>query len=78
MPQDYQKAEQWFEKAAAAGNVTAMANLGYLYAQGQGVPQNYEKAQQWYGKAAAAGNADAQQQLQALSGAQPTQKAESQ
>jgi TPR repeat protein len=29
--QDYGQARLWFEKAAVAGNATAMTNLGALY-----------------------------------------------
>ena len=32
-----------------------MANIGGLYASGQGVPQDYAKAREWYENAAAAG-----------------------
>ena len=32
-----------------------MANLGWLYRDGQGVPRDYAKAREWYEKAAAAG-----------------------
>jgi hypothetical protein len=60
VPQDYAKARQWYEKAAAQGNAWAQNNLGVLYANGQGVPQDYAKARQWYEKAAAQGLAQAQ------------------
>ena len=53
VPQDYAKAREWYEKAAAAGDAAAMRNLGFLYANGQGVPQDYAKAREWYEKAAA-------------------------
>ena len=39
--QDYELARQWFEKAAAAGNASAMFYLGLLYDLGQGVAQDY-------------------------------------
>ena len=55
VPRDYAKAREWYERAAAAGNVAAMANLGWLYRDGLGVPRDYEKARDWYEKAAAAG-----------------------
>ena len=77
VPQDYQKAEEWYEKAAAAGDATAMANLGYLYDRGAGVPKEYAKAREWYEKAAAAGSTQAQQRLQTLSGAQQNPQSES-
>jgi TPR repeat protein len=54
--QDYAKAQDWYEKTAAAGEAAAMNNLGALYANGRGVAQDYAKAGEWYEKAAAAGN----------------------
>jgi TPR repeat protein len=45
--QDYGKAREQYEKAAAQGSAKAMNNLGSLYAQG--------KAREWYEKAAAKG-----------------------
>ena len=57
--QDYAKAREWYEKAAAKGDVTAMADLGVLYENGQGGPQDYAEAREWYEKAAAKGNATA-------------------
>ncbi len=38
----------------------AMANLGILYAQGQGVPQSYERAAELFKQSAARGNAVSQ------------------
>jgi Protein of unknown function DUF262 len=35
-------------KAAAAGDSTAMTNLGVLYEKGNGVQKSYEQARQWY------------------------------
>ena len=64
--QDYQKAQQSYEKAAADGNAEAMFNLGVLHIKGQGVTQDYGQARQWYEKAAAAGNAGAMASLGAL------------
>jgi TPR repeat protein len=40
-----------------------MTNLGYLYANGQGVTQDYQKARELYQKAADAGNAWAKNEL---------------
>ena len=31
VPQDYAKAREWYEKAAAKDNAQAMKNLGWLY-----------------------------------------------
>jgi len=52
VPQDYAKAREWYDKAAAAGDAVAMANIGGLYAKGHGVPQDYAKARKWWEKAA--------------------------
>jgi TPR repeat protein len=63
VPQDYAKARQWYEKAAAQGNAGAQTSLGDVYAQGQGVPQDYAIARQWLEKAAAQGDVMAQYKL---------------
>src|SRR5262245_50776190 len=54
--QDYGKAREWYEKAAAKDNEYAMHDLGVLYANGQGVAQNYARAREWYEKAATKDN----------------------
>src|SRR6202007_2864630 len=51
------------QKAATAGYIDAMNDLGVLYQNGQGVAQNYDKAREWFQKAADAGNADAMNNL---------------
>ena len=63
MAQDYAKAREWYEKAAAKGDANAMSNLGVLYDNGQGVAQDYAKAREWYEKAAAKGDANAMNNL---------------
>jgi TPR repeat protein len=35
--QDYGLAREWYEKAAAAGNVPATTDLGWLYQKGLGI-----------------------------------------
>jgi TPR repeat protein len=57
--QDYVKARDWYEKAAANGYANAMFSLGGLYESGAGVAQDYAKAREWYEKAAAKGDANA-------------------
>ena len=42
--QDYAKAREWFEKAAAQGYAAAQYNLGQCYYCGKGVEQNLQKA----------------------------------
>ena len=54
---DVVAAAEWFEKAAQAGHVEAMAELGLCYELGCGVEQNDEQALDWYTKAANLGHA---------------------
>jgi TPR repeat protein len=65
--QDYAKAREWYEKAAAKDQAQAMTNLGVLYRNGEGVPQDYAKARWWYEKAAAKGDEDAKLNQERLS-----------
>lgn len=51
VPQDYAKAREWYEKAAAGGNTDSMNNLVVLYDNGPGVPQDLVKANDWFEKA---------------------------
>ncbi len=60
VPQDFAKAREWWEKAAAQGNADAQHRLGLLYYEGYGVRQDYARAQEWFEKAAAQGYAQAQ------------------
>lgn len=55
VPQDYQQAYLWYEKAAQHGIVTAQSNLGIFYQNGYGVEQNNAKAAEWFTKAAEQG-----------------------
>ena len=61
--QDYSKAMEWFQKAADAGNATAMFNIAMMYENGDGVPADQAAAREWYQKAADAGNEDAKAKL---------------
>lgn len=70
--QDYVKAREWYEKAAAQGYAAAQNDLGTLYATGAGVPKDYVKAREWYEKAAAQGNAAAQYNLGRLYASEET------
>jgi len=54
--QDYDKAREWYEKAADKDSEVAMSNIGLLYDNGRGVAQDYGKAREWYEKAADKGN----------------------
>jgi TPR repeat protein len=64
VPQDYAKARDWYEKAAAKDFKPATYDLGMLFENGQGVPNDYVKARGWYEKAAAH---DAKMALEQLS-----------
>lgn len=52
LPQDYAKAREWYEKAAAKGNPKAMENIAWLYTNGNGVQRDLVKAKDWFEKAA--------------------------
>ena len=58
--ESYEKAVEWYLKAAEQGLADARNVLGLMYKNGLGVEQSYEKAVEWYLKAAEQGNADAQ------------------
>ena len=64
--QDYAKAREWYQKAADAGDRSAMNNLGMLYYGGNGVAQDYSKAREYFQKAADAGGIDAMYDLGVL------------
>ncbi len=53
---DYQKAAQWFQKAAENGHTNAQYSLGRYYQIGQGVLQSLPQAITWYTKSAKQGN----------------------
>ena len=63
---DYAKAREWYEKAAAKDNTTAMLNLAVLYHNGQGVARNYAKAREWLNKAADRGDVHAKALLKQI------------
>ena len=54
--QDYQKAREWLEKAAAQGDDLAQTYLGLMYEHGLGVRKNLATAKDWFGKACDNGN----------------------
>ncbi|MFI3220880.1 MAG: tetratricopeptide repeat protein [Methylococcales bacterium] len=60
---DYQKAVEWYRKAAEQGYAAGQCNLGFMYTHGYGVPKDYQQAADWYRKAAEQGNADGQNNL---------------
>lgn len=46
--QNYEKALEWFGKAADQGHADAQNNLGMMYADGMGVEQDCGRAQNWF------------------------------
>src|SRR5262249_35917756 len=64
--QDYVKARELYENAAARGAAYAMHNLALLYANGQGVAQDYFKAHELFKKAADMGAAQSMRNLALL------------
>ncbi|KAF9922889.1 hypothetical protein FBU30_006986 [Linnemannia zychae] len=58
--QNYQKAMNWYLKAAIQGNAKAQYSIGIMYQDGLGVQQDYTTAMIWYQKAASRGHAGAQ------------------
>lgn len=55
-PQNYERAAQLYQIAAADGIAEAQNTLGWMYEQGQGVEKSYNLALEWYQKAAAQGH----------------------
>jgi TPR repeat protein len=53
VPKNYAAAVLWFQKAAEQGLANAQGNLGFMYANGQGVPQDCVQAHKWWNLAAA-------------------------
>ena len=60
---DYNKAFQWYLKAAEQGDANAQMNLGLMYKQGVPVDFNEDEAFKWFSKAAEQGEAIAQQNV---------------
>lgn len=61
-----EKAFAWYQKAAEAGNMAAMNQLGLAYLRGDGVEENKEFAREWFQKAADAGEESAKGNLEYL------------
>lgn len=59
VPQDYEKAREWYEKSAAQGEANAQFYLGLLSAFGQGGPLDLAQAHMWYSLAAGNGHVGA-------------------
>ncbi len=63
VPQNADKAVEWFAKAAGAGNVNGQYNLGLAYVKGMGAPKDYAKASHYFRLAAEQNDAGAQYNL---------------
>lgn len=50
--QNYEEAYRLYRKAAEAGNLEAMCDLGYMYLVGQGIPQDKAKSFEWWKRSA--------------------------
>ena len=60
MTLSYEKAFEWYAKAADQGHKEAQYNLGFMYYCGRGVTQDHNKAAEFFAEAAKQGQADAQ------------------
>lgn len=60
IPENIEKAAEWYRRAAEQGHAFAQNELGWRYENGYGVPQSYRQAIEWYRKAAEQGNEDAE------------------
>jgi TPR repeat protein len=65
---EYDKALEYYQKAADQGHANAQYNLGGMYGKGQGVGQDFREAIKWWRKAADLGFADAQYNLGVMYG----------
>ena len=63
LPQDYEKAFYWNQKAAEQGDAQAQLSLGMGYFSGEGVRQDSTKAAELFEKAAEQGLSDAQHNI---------------
>lgn len=61
---DYDKAREWFTKAAVQGNISAQNTLGFMYENGLGGWQDFGQAVKWYALVAMQGNEDAEAALE--------------
>lgn len=63
---DYEKAMEWFLKAAELNHVGAQFACGLMYDKGKGIAADAEKALEWYEKAAGQGHVEAQEKIEKL------------
>ena len=62
-PEDDAEAVRWYRMAAEQGHASAQLNLGYMYANGEGVLKDDAAAVRWFRMAAEQGHASAQYNL---------------
>lgn len=63
---NYKTALDWYMKAAATGDGSAIFNVGSFFLAGQGVKRNYPEAMKWFELASEKGCADAEYQMGCL------------
>lgn len=63
VPQDFNKAFKWFQKAALQGHAVAQHNLAYMYGTGKGTPLDDNQAFEWYQKSALQGFSGSQYEI---------------
>lgn len=66
VPQNYEEAAKWYDRAAQAGVVPGMFRLGTLYEKGLGLKKDWEISRRYYMQAAERGNAKAMHNLAVL------------
>lgn len=67
LPQDYEQAAVWFQRAAAQGHTQSQYRLAALYERGLGVKGDPARARAWYKRAAEQGNLKAMHNLAVMS-----------
>ena len=79
MDRDNVEAVKWYRKAADQGLADAQNNLGYMYANGQGVAKDEKEAYKWLLLSGAQGNELAKKKITIIEGVlTPQQRAEGQ
>jgi len=61
VPQNYQQAVYWWQKAAERGKAAAQFDLGVMYANGEGVTQDFVQAHKWWNIASTNGHQKARE-----------------
>ena len=66
VPQNYEEALNWHEKAARQGNPDSQYILGLSYNHGLAGTEDHDAAAEWYRQAASRGHSAAQKALEEL------------